>query len=294
MENEQKPQTIFFLHMPKTAGTTIHHIIQKQYTKSEMYTADLWFEEEIETFRHLAPKQKAALKIVWGHFSFGLHQFLPQNSTYFTFLRHPVDRVLSHYFYHLRRSDLFGLSDMMEEENLTMHQIFEQGRIIDIHNMYTRLLAGLPYLFPSDAYTVEHLELAKQNLRNHFSIVGLVEHFDASLLLLKQSFGWGNTYYIQHNTTPNRPDVENIPAETIALIKEREKWDMELYVYAQKLFNQQLAQQSVSFSFRIKMFKFSNKVLFGTKEKIIQSDTYIRARHNLTRLRNKMPILRRS
>ena len=99
MTNAQPPHTIIFLHIPKTAGTTLHHIINRQYRQRQLYVYDNSREDALDAFINLSPQTKASLKLIRGHLSYGLHEHLPGTHSYFTFLRDPVDRVLSHYYY---------------------------------------------------------------------------------------------------------------------------------------------------------------------------------------------------
>jgi len=43
------------------------------------------------------------LLVVRGHLFYGIHEFLPQGATYITMLREPVVRLLSSYYFILRR-----------------------------------------------------------------------------------------------------------------------------------------------------------------------------------------------
>lgn len=257
-------QTKLFLHIPKTAGTTLHHILLRHYSPGEIYT-DVFSEDlAVDTFRNLPQERKDQIKILWGHFSFGLHQYLPQPTTYFTFLREPVERVLSHYYF-VRSRPEFVLNERIEKEKLNVNEVIQQGLIVDIKNVQTRMLAGLPYLFPADAYTEEHLEIAKENLRQHFSVIGLVERFDESLLLLQQAFGWHNIYYMQYNKTLRHEEVSQ---ETLKYIRDENALDMELYRHATTLFQAQVQDKGEKFANQVKRFQLWNRLVFGSWFKI--------------------------
>lgn len=291
IETESSPHTIFFLHIPKTAGTTLHHILMRQYLPAQQYSDEFWDPEAATKFGQLPAEKKGDIRIVWGHFSFGLHKLTPYSSAYFTFLRDPVDRVLSHYYYHLSRPDIFPLQAVMARENLTMHQVFARRKIEDIKNMQTRLLAGLPYHFPWDDYTEAHLEMAKENLRKQINVIGLVEQFDYSLLLLQDAFNWPDVYYRRHNVTKKRTDRADVSPETIALIEEQEALDRQLYAYAQQLFAEQIARQPASFHRRVQMFRWFNPVAPTWRKanrRLNQSPLYVRTRYKITAVKQKV------
>lgn len=281
------PQTVIFLHIPKTAGTTLYEIFKANYHPAEIYNREFSGDDGASPLINLSMERRAAIRLLWGHFPFGLHQYLPGPFTYFTFLRDPVERVISHYYYLLNHPKMFWIPEEIREKNLTLYEILEREMIMDIKNMYTRLLAGLPYLFPADGYTEQHLETAKYNLQNYFSVVGLVERFDESLLLLKKTYGWRNIYYVQDNVNRQRPGRETIPPETIALIEQQNNLDMELYRFGQELFANQVARHGASFSQEVRRFQLRNKMWGAPKIKLKrrahQSPTYLSVRIRLGR-----------
>jgi hypothetical protein len=88
---------IIFLHVPRTAGTTLRQILERQYAPGSilhLYESD--FGEELAS---IPPSQPDSPRVVMGHFYFGAHAFVPKPSSYITLLRDPVERVISHYYY---------------------------------------------------------------------------------------------------------------------------------------------------------------------------------------------------
>src|SRR5258707_12286863 len=99
-DSSMQGKALLFLHVHKTAGTTLHRIIEREYNPFHIYTIEGGrVEWSIDHLKKLPEWRRAALRVVKGHMSFGLHEFLPQPSTYITFLRDPVERCISSYFY---------------------------------------------------------------------------------------------------------------------------------------------------------------------------------------------------
>src|SRR5438045_9763500 len=56
-----------------------------------------------ERLKRLPDGRRRRLRVVRGHLFYGIHEFLPQGATYITMLRDPVARLLSTYYFILRR-----------------------------------------------------------------------------------------------------------------------------------------------------------------------------------------------
>src|SRR5262245_16845682 len=92
--------TLIFLHIPKPAGTTVHHVLERQFAADEVYSlaGDSWASYRRD-FQRLTLPERKKIRVIKGHMEFGLHELLPQPATYVTVLRHPVDRIMSYYYY---------------------------------------------------------------------------------------------------------------------------------------------------------------------------------------------------
>jgi hypothetical protein len=90
-------------------------------------------------------------------------------------------------------------------------------------------------------------------------VVGLVERFDESLLLLKQAFGWDNIYYISENVSQNRPRRKEISAAILRQVELANELDLELYQYGKSLFNAQIERQERDFELRLRAFELLNQ-----------------------------------
>ncbi|MCX6313023.1 MAG: sulfotransferase family 2 domain-containing protein [Bacteroidetes bacterium] len=96
---------LIFLHIPKAGGTTFHTILERFYDKEEIFDIRV-VEQELRTqeFLDLNMEQKQKINLLKGHLTFGLHeQFKTSDVKYITFFRNPVDRIISHYDFVIRR-----------------------------------------------------------------------------------------------------------------------------------------------------------------------------------------------
>lgn len=223
-------EAVIFLHLPKTAGTTLNRLIEWEYPLSEIYSVDpVFFEWSAARLHKLSPERLRRTRMFKGHMVFGLHKVLPQPATYITVLRDPVDRVISAYYF-MRSYKLHPLYWKLRLQNYTLDDFVRRSRR---DNVQSKIIAGAVYEEPC---TREIVERAKYNLRHHFSVVGLSARLEESLALMKLRFGWKLSSYSSFNVTRSRPKKRDLPEATLDLIHQKNAFDIELYECAQEVF----------------------------------------------------------
>src|SRR5690554_3093712 len=97
-------QNLIFLHLPKNGGSTLHGILNRLYPKDRTFNIKVIDNTKlnISEFKELPIEDRAQIKLLKGHMTFGLHEYLVGPSKYITFLRKPEDRITS--FYHYAKS----------------------------------------------------------------------------------------------------------------------------------------------------------------------------------------------
>ena len=123
----KKVLKVIFLHLPKAGGTTLRHIFYDQYKflkREELYTINRT--KETGSFISLSNERRNQIKVLIGHFPFGLHEYMSGDFQYVTFMRDPVDRVISAFFYNKghKDSDVYNL---INDENLNLVQYLEKN-----------------------------------------------------------------------------------------------------------------------------------------------------------------------
>lgn len=259
-----REKTLLFLHIPKTAGTTLNRIIDRQYNPFRIYTIEgRRVEWSLRHFRHLSERRRAALRVVKGHMSFGLHEFVPRPATYITFLRHPVERAISAYYFargdrlttfHKRivreKLDLLSFLDLTPWNNNLQCKVLaglELGQYRPASIFRRTARPGAPPPDPDvDCYSNPHiLETAKSNLLQAFSFVGLTEQFAEGLVLLRHMFGWKWSSYSNYRLSRDRPRRDSFDPRVLAEIERRNRFDMELYELGRELFEQAVNRHGI-------------------------------------------------
>jgi hypothetical protein len=228
-------EILIFLHIPKVGGMTLSKILERHYSPAQTLNFDAGDNQQ-KRFEAIPAPQRARSRLIKGHLFFGLHRCIEGPSVYVTFLREPVERVLS--FYRYARSDPgHYLHDLLMTDGLDLKRSRNEDLNLELCNEQTRMLAGDEWEDPQRPVTRAALQRAQENLRTYFRMVGLTEEFDASVMLLHQTFGWPPVPYMKENVTNNKPDDTSIDPETRKFIEESNTLDIELYEYARELFN---------------------------------------------------------
>lgn len=256
---------LFFLHIPKAGGSTIHSLIERGYENRTLTLHPLSVDPKGDTparylqavedrFNAIKPEELARVKIIKGHFYYGLHRKLDETSKYFTFLRDPVERVISSYYFIRYRPHAY--SEIAK--TISLKDFVAQGYFIN--NQQTKMLYGKDWEGRSDE---ELLKGAKDNLLKDFVFVGITEEFDKSLILLKLATKMPLGIYRQQNITRDKPNVSEVDSETIELIRSVNRADIEIYNYTKKIFNEKWKKNSPFAELLLLGYKLKN--LLGRK-----------------------------
>jgi hypothetical protein len=177
---------VIFLHIQKTAGTTLRGVLEQQIDSSRRLPLYPQLPGvDLRRLISLPFTQRQMLKLVMGHTFFGVDRFCGLPMRYATVLRHPIERVRSHYRHHRRSS---GLSMSLNGLELPLHVIVNEGLTEEFDNLQVRAVAGLASGdAPMGSISMDDVELALENIRRHFIAVGRTDTMATSLEPL---FAW--------------------------------------------------------------------------------------------------------
>lgn len=263
---------IYFMHVPKTAGRSVSEFLTTVYGKRN--TASLKLPAHLGKFSIADLMGKRHIS---SHFGPGLYEVVQRDRMIsFTMLRDPVERTVSHVFFHqraLRRGAPFSevhrermlpllnadlatwLASAEARYLVTDYQTRHLGNSFDFRPYLKDETTGrIPLVLerpiPSEAL-IDGLDMgsvfnkARGQLES-MAVVGLTEHFAESLELLCDLIGIPMPEQLPTaNIGPSKSAVgtgfyrATLSPDLISRIEALNRYDMMLYQYAGELFAQQ-------------------------------------------------------
>jgi len=226
---EKRENPSIFLHIPKTAGSTVIAILEAEMIEAK----SAYSRAVIQGYRPpiaIIPGWQGAWSnvqdrpdryfldadLISGHFPFGVHSILGGQYNYFTVVREPIARELSTFNY------LYQTGAIEKEDDFTEFAL----RMVD--NPQVRMIAGASSMSgPCDEAMYQQ---AIQNLESHFNLYGPSEKTDEVLNVLVSLYGWPPVAYTSFNITKKKI-VDVIDDKLRQQLAEKHHFDTRLHHY---------------------------------------------------------------
>jgi len=230
--NRDKPVPALFMHIQKTAGTSIVNTARQFYGNSILSHGDCWGRN---------PDELKDVGFISGHIGYDYARQLMASRFSFVFFRDPIDRILSmYYFCKAQNSDEFLIYKSANENSL--YEFLKAGFTDPLvkkniwNNHVWQLAHGYAHLDERkiDNFTPEDMyELAEQHL-NEFDYIGFTETFESDRNYILKALGLPCSKVVVENKTTQRPDKNDISEAAMELLKKLTYWDNKLYFRAKK------------------------------------------------------------
>ncbi len=232
-----------FIHIPKCGGSTLLAIMESLYTRARVYRTS-WGEEHSKGLGmvHIANLEQGQMV---GRLQHIMAREPGLELDFITMLRDPVGRAVSNFYFAYQDPEWPG-------EDAFPGRLFSENPT----NFQTWSLGG-PYWFGVPE-PEEQLERAKKRLLK-CRVVGLVSHYDESLLMMRQAFDWDWPHYTRQNVNLKRPKLEDIPGPVLEELERKNHLDIELYRFATELFEKQREAYGPSLETDLTEFRKRNR-----------------------------------
>lgn len=222
-----------FIHIQKTAGSAVVKTARKLHGNYMISHGD-YLSKPVEDLE--------SLTFISGHFGYDyIKPLLFKKQRFaFTFLRNPIDRVLSlYYFCRERDPDQYSIYKMAHELD-ALEFVTSQEYPIPQHiknNQVWQLACGYdnPKGYTYDSFTEKELLDRACNNSDLLNFIGFKENFNDDFYRLSELLNLEPPSLIPKvNVTNNRPLLDEIDSGLIDAISEIVSLDIELYDYAKK------------------------------------------------------------
>jgi hypothetical protein len=239
-------ETLFFMHIPKTAGMSMRQYLGEQYHRHEICSAERWQdllgqEEIVQSY-----------KLVRGHFRHNLRELLAPDTKVLIVLRDPIRRTISA-LRHLMRDPNFHpthaltkgrtLGELIRDPRIMAFQTDVQSRYLCASQTPGAIAAHLLQAYQdgteADAGDLEpppEFQLAADRLET-IDFVGITENIaDAVSRMAGEMSFHPPGYFPLINESPDLHDpTAGLSDEELALLRRYNGIDLKIYEFARKL-----------------------------------------------------------
>ncbi len=224
------------MHIPKCAGTTLRKMLEARYGTAAMVQLYSRKDQFGKPYKSLKEYTQA---FVVGHVGVDYLLDKSHGRKIVTFMRDPVERVLSHYFYwrSIQESSMgpklarcLSLRDFLCSDVVAVRRQISNLQawmfISNIDMMSRHRLACCSF--------EELFEKAVENTRI-FDFIGFTESFNTDLEYLNSRYNWGLSEDVGVlNKSPDRKNATELDEETMDLVRGVTRLDRRLYQYVRK------------------------------------------------------------
>jgi hypothetical protein len=251
------------LHIPKTAGSTLTHVLLRQYRRRRYFSFQGEIIPDTQRYYKLSEQQRSEIELFLGHAPISTGIPDADKATLITLVRDPIDRVKS-FCQHVSEGKAPYLLKDFPPELFDLDEFLNSGNL-ELSNMQTKMLINakscassdlLDKMTPSDAK-----EKALENLFHKVGCFGIQKHFDESLILFSQFLNWKMPFYVSANKK-NPKQLINFKPHHLEHIAELNSIDIEIYNIAKKRFLEIIERADYD-SAKLKRLKFLNPSASG-------------------------------
>lgn len=225
-----------FLHIPKIAGSSIHRVLAERYQRC--WRVSVSVEGDMPRVWAMPEWKFRRCAYYAGHFGMETVNRVRTRKFAFTFLREPLDRVLSHYYYFkglptdapikaVRLAHELSLLDYVKCDDPDVRHTLEDVQARQFIEPEQALDKGLITADPD----IQKRAATAIGALSQFDFIGLTERFDDGLELLSDGIGFSFQAYHENATDDRRP-VDDLSVRERDAVEELIRADRIVYRWA--------------------------------------------------------------
>lgn len=180
MYKPKEGEQFFFMHIPKTGGTTLRRLLANHFPDGSYYpTQEDLFANGGKYFKQkdlIMKKQILQKSLIMGHYNVDLIKHLKPNVKVFTIIRNPKHRILSH-LKHILKHDV-----EFKDENAN-----------EVINKRINMITNVQLKYMGYKSNLDNFNTAVNNSKR-IDFIGILDFFRESILRLNESFKWNLDY----------------------------------------------------------------------------------------------------
>lgn len=235
-----EPRRYFIVHLQKTAGTTLRDRFRSTFDEAAIYPNSTDGRDKrlsVISLSHLLERwqsRRDEIRVVAGHFPLSTVELLEADFVTLSVLRPPVERTLS-YLRHQRKLHLADRDRSLEEiyDDPFRFRGLIRNHMVRMFSIGASEMATGDGVLTDVGDSTERLERAKAGVAS-LDAFGLQPRFEEFFADLAERFDLVVGQPVRSNAT----DDEEAPADLVDRIREDNALDLELYEFAEALYEQ--------------------------------------------------------
>jgi len=223
----------YFVHIPKTAGTTVRHYLHTSFAPDEVlfvYPGPLTQPgahcASIDEVMAMPPAAIARYRVLYGHFLFNPDWLIHERVRGLAFVRDPAARVVSWFHYQTTLEPegctprQRGYVERIRDQGIGFEELYRSaGGILELDNGIVRYLSGAGG-DPIGSIGSAHLERAIRHVERHFDFIGHAAHFERSMAEIGRILGRPYVSQGRKNRSPSGPAEDLMSHHSAAFLDE--------------------------------------------------------------------------